>query len=381
MNEFNKGTGVLIDERTEEQLAKDFLFEELVTSPAPVKWTEKTPNTWRKFPIFNQDNSGSCVAQTMRKMLGIYVWLKTGVWVSLSAAHIYQRRFNRPDAGMAGDDVFKIAQQGTTLEEFAPAENVDDSKMDAVVVTPFMSGVGQAFSIGAYLKVAELGNIDKVASIIQKTGKGVMVWFYFSNGLTPREWKAIPETKHKLELRGATTARHSITAVDFTLLGKTNLPKHPQFWGKRALICDESWGLDNNVTDTAKITDKIITINGQHIITEDFFKQRNYFIGYFMNFAFEDPETSNTAKPKATFYADMEFSAAYVTRPDVVLLQDVLKYEGLFPKNTDSTGYFGSVTKKAVEAYQLKYNITDASSAGFGRVGPVTRKHLNSRYS
>lgn len=61
----------LIDTRSEAEKAKDITFNEVVASAAPVNWVEKDPSEWRSFPIFNQGNSSSCVAQTLKKMLGI----------------------------------------------------------------------------------------------------------------------------------------------------------------------------------------------------------------------------------------------------------------------------------------------------------------------
>lgn len=81
--------GVLLDTRSPEQQAEDFHFEEIVVSADPVNWIEKPQSEWRKFPTFDQDGSGSCVAQTLKKLQGIYIWLKTGVFVKLSASHIY----------------------------------------------------------------------------------------------------------------------------------------------------------------------------------------------------------------------------------------------------------------------------------------------------
>lgn len=378
----NTNPGVLLDTRPPEAQAKDFLFEELVSSTAPVNWTEKKPDVWRRFPIFDQDGSGSCVAQTLKKMMGVYVWLKTKTFLAFSASHIYQRRVNKPAGGMGGDDVFKIGQQGVTLEQFAPSENMTDAQMDAVQVNEFMRQVGLVFKLGNYMRVNSVGNIDTVASIIQETGKAVMVWFYFSSGLKPREWVVVPEVRHQIDLRGSTTARHSIAAVDFTTLGKNNLPKaYSKYYGKRALICDESWGLDKDVQDWAKITDSFITYRGQHIITEDFFKARNFFIGHFMNFAFEDGTADPaTPKPAYTFTRELEFSATVQYDTDVKALQDILKYEGLFPTNVESTGYFGAVTQRAVEQYQMRYGIAAPGSAGYGRVGPRTMAHLNSKY-
>ena len=355
MQEETQNLGALIDSRPESEKEKDYRLEEIVASVAPVEWIEKKESEWRKFPIFDQNGSGSCVAQTARKMLGVYCQLKGGGFVPLSASHIYQRRVNRPDGGMIADDCFKIMQKGTTLELFAQSEKLSDSKMDAVVVSEFDAKIGEAFKIGNYV-VAGAKDIDLVASLIQQTGKAVMVWFYFKND----EWKAVPEIKYPdLSLTGSSTARHSVAAVDFTL-----------YKGKKALIIDDSWG--PNAGNGA----------GQRIITEDFFKERNWFVAHFMNFSFEENKKDDTiSKPKYTFTKDLEFSDTYKTDSDVIALQDILKYEGFFPINTDSTGYFGSITKKAVQQFQTKYSIAIPSDPGYGRVGPKTRAKLNELYA
>ena len=343
-----KGTGANIDTRSEQEKSKDYKFEELVANTIPVNWVEKPASEWRKFPIFNQNGSGSCVAQTMAKLMGIMYWLKNGIYVHFSSAHIYQRRSNRPIGGMAGVEAFNIARQGVTLEELAPSQNLNDAQMDAVNVEDYKQKVGEIFKIGNFL-VVPIGDIDTVASIIQTTQKGVMVWFYFKND----EWTTRPTVKYpELDVRGATTARHSVTAVDFALVG-----------GKKCLIISDSWGSSYGQA-------------GQRIIDEDFFKARNFFVAYPMNFAFEE----GTTKPKYTFSKDLNFEQ---TDPDIKALQDILKYEAFFPVNTNSTGYYGAVTAKAVLAFQQKYKV--ASEAELiqlaGRiVGVKTREKLNELY-
>lgn len=353
MNEDEKSPtqGALPDTRTEEAKKKDYKIEEIIASFAPVNWQKK--KKYRTFPIFDQDGSGSCVAQTGRKMLGVYTFLKGGGFVPLSAAHIYQRRANKPAGGMAGDDVFKIMQNGTTLEILAPGEKMTDTQMDAVKVSDFDVQVGRPFKIGAYLQVP-VKDIETVASLIQETGKAVMVWFYFKNS----EWTARPKvTDPNLDLYAPSTARHSVAAVDFTLTDD----------GKKALVIDDSWG--PNAGNGA----------GQRIIDEDFYNARNWYTAHFMNFAFEDVEPE---KPHYTFNRDLEFSAnPTVADPDVVALQNILKYENLFPTNVESTGYFGAITKVAVGKFQEKYSIAMPADLGYGRVGPKTRAKLNAIYS
>lgn len=323
--------GVLLTPESEALLKAHYNFTEIVSAVEPVTWTEKPQSAWRKFPIFSQNGSGSCVAQTLRKLLGVYIWLKTNVWVDLSASHIYQRRHNRPAAGMDGTDAFEIARKGVTLEAFAPSENMTDSQMDNVPVAPFMEKVGETFKLGNYITVAPF-DIDIVASIIQQTGKAVMTWYYFAND----EWTNVPTIKYpNLDRYLPTTAKHSLAAVDFTL-----------YKGEKALIIDDSWGLG-------------YAMNGQRVITESWFKQRCFFVAHFQNFAFEE---ATITKPK---FVDQ----------NVVTLQDCLKYEGLFPANVASSGVYGAVTTKAVKDFQAKYGL-----AITGLISAETRAKLHALY-
>jgi len=347
-----KGTGALLDTRPEEVRAKDYQFGEIVASANPVNWIQKPQITWRRFPIFNQNGSGSCVFQTMAKLMGIMYWLKNGQYVHFSATHGYQRRVNKPAPGMGGVDAFDIARKGVTLEELAPSQNMTDAQMDGYKIASYKEKVGEIFKINNYV-ILPIKNIDTVASVIQTTGKGVMVWFFFEYS----EWTDVPFIKNpNLEPNGSSTVRHSVAAVDFTL------------WdGKKAIIIEDSWG-------------PTFGLAGQRVITEDFFKARNLFAAYPINFVFEEGAVD---KPHYTFTKTLKFSPTFVTDPDVKALQDILKYEGLFPANTDSTGYYGSVTAKAVLAFQKKYQVTpDAElDALQGReCGPKTIAKLNELY-
>ncbi|MBC7981475.1 peptidoglycan-binding protein, partial [Candidatus Parcubacteria bacterium] len=71
-----------------------------------------------------------------------------------------------------------------------------------------------------------------------------------------------------------------------------------------------------------------------------------------------------------TFNKDLKFGSRGA---DVTALQDRLTAEGFYTYGV-STGYFGGVTKKAVQAYQMAKGITPRS----GFVGPLTRASLNS---
>ena len=343
--EFN--SGALIDDRLPEVQAKDFTFEEIVAQVDPVNWVQKDPKDWRTFPIFDQDGSGSCVAQTAAKLLGINYWLKNGTYVHFSATHIYQRRSNKPGGGMIATNCFDIMREGTTLEALVPSQDMNDKEMDGIEIPEYKEDVGEIFKIKNYVSIAS-GDIDKIASIIQKTGKGVMVWFYFKHN----EWgKDVPEVKYP-DLKRGDASRHSVSAVDFTLYN-----------GKKALIIEDSWG-----PGTGK--------GGRRIITEDFFNQRNWFAGYALDFTFVEAEEEGT-KPRFIFKKNLYYtSKVSYGDHDVIALQNCLKYLGLFPKNVSSTGYFGALTKKAVQDFQTSQKIT-----ADGIVGPVTRAKLNTIFA
>lgn len=357
--------GAHIDTRPVEAKLKDYHFGETVAAAAPVNWTEKTK--YRSFPIFDQDGSGSCVAQTMAKLMGIMYWLLNGVYVHFSATHVYQRRFNKPDGGMAGVDAFDIARKGVTLEALVPSQKMSDAEMDAVKIEAYKEEVGKVFALSNYLTIP-VRDIETVASIIQQTGKGVMVWFYFKSA----EWDKDPSVKYPdLDLYAASTARHSVAAVDYTL-----------YKGKKAIVIDDSWGPNAG------------NGSGQRVIDEDFFKTRNWFAAYPINFKFQEGSPAPTPSPTPTptptkptynFTKQLKFIpwdtsknqpadmvAHNAQKPDVTALQDCLKYLGLFPSNIQSTGYFGAITKDAVLAFQKRYNIDMV-----GEVGPITRAKLN----
>ena len=65
---------------------------------------------------------------------------------------------------------------------------------------------------------------------------------------------------------------------------------------------------------------------------------------------------------------------------DVSNLQQALKTDSsIYPEGL-VTGYFGSMTLKAVQKFQEKYVIASPGVPGYGNVGPKTRTKLNELY-
>jgi hypothetical protein len=350
--------GALFDNREQEEKDKDYKFEEIVASADPVIWKEKLQSEWRKFPIFQQNGSGSCVAQTQAKEMGIMRWLKDNVYVHFSASHIYQRRNNKPAGGMMASNARKIATEGVTLEVFGKSQNMTDNEMDNLKIEPYAQEVGKVFKVSNYIELP-IKDIDTIASVIQKTGKGVMVWFYFQYN----EWYDVPDIKNEnLELYANNTLRHSVCAVDFFM-----------YKGKKAILIEDSWGASYG-------------LDGQRIITEDFFKVRNWYASYLANFQFQSPEDNNNhspTPPKPTYNFTKTLKKGD-RGGDIVALQNILKFEGLYPTNVESTGYYWSITSKAVYEFQKKHKVAsmqELDSLQGNLVGQKTLEKLNQLYN
>jgi len=324
------------DLRSEEEKAKDFNQSEFVASANPVEWKEKQPQDWRSFPVLNQFYTSKCVAFTTAKLALINFWLKTKEFILFSPNSIYDYRSNKPEGGMIGDDAFSIwKNKGIALEAVAKSNQVQESEPTGLSL--FAQEVAKGFKLGGYITI-DNGDFDRVASTIQTTNKGVMVWFYF----THREWSPkFPQVMDNLtNPYVAEASRHSVTAVDFGLIG-----------GKQYLKIEDSAHFGGI---------------SERWISREFFTARNFLIKYPMSFNYDGEVVPPVVQPKLTKTLKLGMND-----PEVVILQDILKLKGFFPTNINSSGYFGSITKTAVIKFQLANGLI-----GDGIVGSNTRAKL-----
>ena len=234
----------------------------------------------------------------------------------------------------ANDAISLTRHKGITLNALMPSDHMSDAQMNAVKIESHHDEVAKEFSVPNEITFNS-GDLETVASTIQKTRKGVMIWFYF----TEREWsREVPLLMDNLySPSDARALRHSVVAIE------------PAIYRHGGGVHKGVW-----IEDSAHFGG----IN-RRFITEDFYKKRNFWASYPINFKFE-PQT--TIKPR---YDGSTKS-----------LQDCLKHEGTFPSNVDSTGIFGPVTKKAVIDFQKKYNLNPP----LGNVGPMTTAKLRELY-
>lgn len=352
-------SGVLLDTRpaTVAQ-AEDVRFGEIVATAAVVQWIVKAASNWRSFPVFNQSSTGACVAFTMAKLLGILRWQLDGLFITFSPGDIYRRRINQGTQGMNTTDPFSISARGVTLDAVEPSQNLTEAQINNLKVPDYATSIAGLFKLcSPKAIILTPGDIDSVASVMQQTGKGVMLWFYFtSNG---NEWSAnptsdsgvsftIPQVQSpSLGQSDAAAARHSVTAVDFTMYN-----------GQKAIVVEDSAWFGGLM---------------RRVITEDFFKARNFFAAYPMNL---QKTAATTALPRYTFakplvfipWDDSKNQPADVTTnnaqlADVTALQRILQVmtdvngNTYFPTNVTCSGYYGALTSEAVYKWQTDHAV------------------------
>lgn len=341
--------GANIDTRPPEQAAReDVTAAEVIAAAASVDWREMRPEDVRTFGVQDQSGKSDCVAETRRKLKRIMLKVNKGLDLDFSSVAFYRKRVNYPGEGMIAADAIQLDQNiGMTLNELVPSDEVR-SELAANAIEPeaYNDEIAKVFRTGDTDIIFVPGDLETIAGTIQKTRKGVMIWFF----ATVAEWSKLVPTLDIPDLTlgdNRAVVVHSVAAVEPALYN-----------GQKGLWLDDSahfGGLS------------------RRFVTEEFFKKRNWFASYPQAFKFD---TGTTTRPTHFFSKDLQFSATFFTDPDVVALQEILKYEGVFPLNVDSTGYFGALTLEAVKKLQTKHGITPVS----GYVGTITRSYLNKTY-
>lgn len=361
MNEENpKVLGVIEDPRTEDERSKDYSHEEVTAGAVSIQWVQKKPEDWKRYPKRNQSSSLSCLAQSGAKLLGVENKVETGNFIEFSALDIYDRRANKPSGGMWGQNLMQILKdQGSCYESQLPSQGMNESQMNrAVVRTQDMLDIERTYKTGGYVEVKNR-TIDAVASVLEQ-GKAVELMMWFDEEGT-EWWKTVPSIKYpNLGTTDAGATRHGIVAVDYTM-----------FDGKKCLIIEDSAGNYSSIDG-----------KGQRILTEEFFNKRCYYAAYALPLVNSAPDAPVTPKPKHTFNNPLSFGMK--GNADVAALQDILKYEGVFPVNIPSTGNYLEQTAKAVLKWQIKHGVAtlgELQSLQGKTFGPKSRAVANAIYS
>lgn len=349
-------TGVRPDVRSKKEKAKDFQREEIATT-TKVEWKKKPQSEWADYPTFNQDGSGSCVSMAVTKALGIENIIEENKWVHLSARDLYSRRENDGPGMYTMKALKDVTENGVTLEQQMPSQNMSESEMNDDSDRKQSDKVlAKVFKPAEKYYIVVKADPDSVAGVLQETDppKPVIMTVKFRRG----EWdRKVP----KIGAGHGDWGYHKIAAIDYFLYN-----------GKKAILIDDSWGPNTG-------------FDGRRVILPEWFNQgRIYSCHYFdhldNNWMLEDKEKPED-RPEYQFNQDLEY---HDRNDEVAKLQEALKIEGFFPKNTVCTGYFGGISRKAVKEFQYHYEVAPEEELeavdGF-RVGPKTRNKLNELFN
>lgn len=334
-----KYNGLVPDLRSQSEKEQDWKATE-VYSPEPPHFREVQEGAWAKYQVRNQANSGSCVANTVAKMLEVKYWLKTGKSIKFSHAPIYMHRSNKPTPGMIGVNALDLAKKYSSCpEEEFPSEYLSDAQLDSLSLPRNYEDMNNYVSPTNYLICPV--DFDYVASMVRKEG-AVMLWVDTSYS----NWnQAIPVPGG----RGG-GVRHSITIVDTV---KWN--------GVEYLVIEDSWG-------------KFGRYDGQRLITREFFKANAFFAAVLTEFKYDFSDPVGEEFTTLMKYGEKS--------DEIKRLQDFLKTQGLFPSNQESTGYYGNITAKAVYLFQVQNKVAPLSELDQikgikSRVGSKTLSKIN----
>jgi len=334
-------TGLLPDTRTDEQKAKDWKSTEIyATGTIKPQFREVKKGEWKKYQTRNQDGSGSCVANTVAKMLEVKLFLNKGSSVKFSHAPIYIKRSNKPGTGMIGLNALEIATKYSSCpEKDCPSENMNDTQLDAIILPKNFEDLNNLVVPTNYITCPI--DFDYIASMVEKEGC-VMIWV----NTDYTSWcKDIPTIGGK---KGSVV--HSITAVDTVLYN-----------GKEYIVIEDSWG-------------KFGELDGQRLISREFFNDAVWFAGVLLDFKYD--VTNDIFKPFKTI---MEFGQ---TSKEIERLQKLLQARGFFPSEQKCTGYYGSITARAIYLMQVKYSVdtfAELNALKGKRVGNKTLLKINTK--
>lgn len=312
---------------------EDILADEVIATAAPVEWKEIEPSKVRVFGEQNQRSKSNCVAESRRKIKRILFNINKGIDLDFSSVAFYRKRSNYPYEGMIAADAIKLdSESGMTLDKLVPSDAVTtESAANALMPDKYNDDVAKVFAVQGGEIVFTPGDLETPAGTIQKTRKGVMMWFYF----TSREWsKQVPTIMDNLwGVQDPRALKHSVVGIEPAL-----------YKGQRGVWIDDSAHFGGI---------------SRRFITEDFYKKRNWYASYPMAFKFEPPVVS-----RPTFIDG-----------NVVSLQLCLKHEGVFPSNVAATGVYGPLTTQAVKDFQGRYGLVKT-----GLISDETRAKLHHLY-
>lgn len=312
---------VLLDNRPVAEKEKDYLHEELALSALPIEYTTraKAKKEIGKYFAENQFGTSSCAAHAGALCLGILEVREGKTYKRLSPAFIYRKRKNYPSEGMYVEDNGEICRKfGSCPYELCPTPKTEKD-INATFITGVMEDYAKPFRGGNYFALGT--NIDDYANVANNLELPIKLFVWGSVAEWSMETPAVLDPKLTLE---KAPVRHLVTI----------LPNTAHIYKKKKYVI---------IQDSSHFGKKT-----HRYVSEDWFKAR-VVIGQY-HLTLPNPEKETTPF-KYVFTKDLKVGD---TGMEVNAMQEFLKSQGFFP-NMPTTQFFGGISRKAVEDFQMAH--------------------------
>lgn len=349
--------GAVEDNRTPKERAKDYKAAEVVAGASPLSWKPLVLNDVKVLFPKNQLQRSSCVAQTIATTKSRNQFREEGNLVDVSPTMPYNGRSNKPGLGMTAIDanLYSI-KKGASLEAICPSEGLSEGAMNEATITKLDLQIGQILRAGGFFGIDfDMDSIARIMESDRKRGMGVPVMLWFQFPINGEWWLQIPQEGNG---NGAQTA-HSVCGIEYGM-----------YEGEKAFAIQESAGVNTTFEPNKK---------NIRIVKESYLKKHIIFAAYERDLSNDWRDGNAPEKPIHWFSVPLNFSEAVIINPEVKILQNILKFEGVLAKDIESTGYYGALTAKAVLAFQVKHGIPTDNNGG-RRAGEKTLAKLNELY-
>lgn len=311
-------TGVLPDNRSASEKAKDYLSEEMMPPSVPDPFSN-AQLTISPFPYLNQLGTSSCVAHAVTLALAIERKADVNNFSILSAMFPYRLRSNYAQAGSAPQNIFQILKKtGSPLSDSLPTPQFE-FQANNLALTDQMYTEASIYKGLDYYTLGVPNSILTIARIAMQ-GHGVPITLFATEEEYSIQYPTIINPKltyYQAEIQ------HEVCVLPYSGFIKDGV--------KYVAIQDSAW------------------FGGWKLryLSEAFIKARVYGAGYW-----DTVQILATGKyPKHVFTYPLRLGD---NNDEVKLLQQMLIAEGLLPA-TLATGLFGGKTLAAVRAFQSKY--------------------------
>jgi peptidoglycan hydrolase-like protein with peptidoglycan-binding domain len=262
--------------------------------------------------------------------LAINNYIEEKKYTRMSPRSIYPRRRNKPGTGMWAENLGNLCRDnGVVPEGILPSDGMNEAQMnDLSDFLPSFDPICKLYRAKNYVWLTPT-SIDEVANILSR-GLPVVICLQFGDG----EWAmTVPNL---LNTNPNAQYGHGICALPNSFF---------MYNGKKAVLIQDSWGIASGM-------------NGRRILTEDWFTQgRVKSAQWFEDISDLATLNPDQAKPSYKFTVNltlnMQSNDVAMAQRCLGYLKDELGY--LFPLNVAPTGYYGGITRAAVNRFQVLY--------------------------